>query len=288
MNAVKIFEYFRSGITLQHFQDICVRSSVKSIHVSIVTGRCGSSLLSDITRRAGFGKGEEPFNEWPEEVLRQLATPDQFDQFLLAVMDANVIDNRLYFQIDPIRLQSLSRLLPVEGGLFPKVSRYTVILRRDIVAQALSYFYAATSGVWHSNQEKYPTTSHAAFSERRILYWIEHIHQMERSIAEMFPGRMPDIYFYEDLVANPFETVTHFLRRSGFSVSPGETLNALSGDSAPQKIIRDNYAIHYASVIDEYPWLLDALAERSSGVIPNPTLERMIVSTSELDKKLLE
>lgn len=288
MNIVSVADYFSSGVTLDRFRELCASTGVESIHVSIIPGRCGSTFLSHITKRVGFGQGDEVFNGWTEEKLKDWASCDQFDQFLTLLMQESVVDNRLYFQVDPWRLEALLPILPKDFGPFPNVTRYTILLRRNIVAQAISYFNANATGLWHSDQGIVETTSRAMFTEQRIMYWIEHIHTMEKKIVEIFPEGMPDTYYYEDLVASPFETIALFLQRSDFAVRPIMIAEALKDESAPKKIIRDEYAIQYMSVINKYPWLRDALSERSAGIIISPTLERMIVSTDNLERRLME
>lgn len=282
-----IYDYFSSPLTLEQFRNVCAQSNTRDLHLMLITGRCGSSFLSHIATNVGFGKGEETFNEWPEEDLRSLATPQEFEKFLLVAMQLAAMGGRFYFQIDPLRLQRLSPLLPPGCGLFPDVASYTVLLRRDIVAQAISYFNAVTSGRWHSTQEGANPLTTMGFSPRQILYWIEHIHRTEETIVGMFPGGLPDTYYYEDLNSAPFETILRFLQRSGFSIDSRLIHEALSDEARPKKLVYDTYPDQYASVLASYPWLMDALMERSRGSIPAPTLVRMLPCTADLDRKLL-
>ena len=273
MELVQISEYFSSGITSDRFREICIDAEVQSIHLSIISGRCGSTFLAHMTNCLGFGRGEEPFNEWPEEKLKSLAGKGEFDKFISKILKASVINNRFYFQIDPLRLATLRPIISTDNGPFPRVDNYTILLRRNILSQALSYYNAHATGLWHSNQNVSDPILKTDFSEEDVLYWIRQIHAMEKSIWQMFPQKVPDIYYYEDLASSPFETVSLFLQRSGFKVRPILTANALQDSSAPKKIVRDEYAVQYMSVIDKYPWLRDVLMERTAGKIPSPLLE---------------
>lgn len=281
MHYTPVHSYFTQQVSLQSFRGIQQETGVSQIHVSIISGRCGSTFLSHICKSLGFGKGEEPFNDWPDAGLQKVASPDRFDAFLHFVLQNSAIGGRSYFQIDPLRLRALAPLLPAGQGPFPEVTQFTVILRRNIVAQAISYLNAQVSGLWHSNQGSGTPNLAETFSEERVLHWIEHIYRMEKAILAMFPTDLPDIYYYEDIAAMPLETISRFLQRAGFPVDPTAMQEALQADTAPRKIERSHYAVQYLSVIDRFPWLNEALAERSRGLgggfMTSPTLERMIL-----------
>lgn len=276
MNHVSIQSYFSAGVSLETFREIKQSVGVEQIHVSVISGRCGSTFLSHLCEQVGFGKGEEPFNEWPEEGLRRIAAPDRFDDFLRFVLKSSSISGRSYLQVDAFRLKAIRHLLPPVDSPFPDATKITVILRRNIVAQAISYVNAEVTGLWHSNQTPSSLETPAEFSEERFLHWLKHVCEMEKAILDLFPMAQPDTFFYEDIASMPLEVITLFLQRSGFSVRPILTQQAIISDAAPKKILRSEYAIQYISMVNKFPWLNDVLVERASGFPTSRTLDVML------------
>ena len=277
MGNIALNRYFEGRVDRPRFEEICRESGVSRVHVSLISGRCGSTLLAHMTSKAGFGRGQEPFNERDEEYLRAVADPSEFARFLLGLFRHGNLDGRLYFQITPPRLEAIQDLLPEGSFPFPDARTWSFIFRRNIAAQAMSYFNASSSGVWHSNQERSTPRASKAFEPEAVLRWIRHIDRMERKAWAIANGHFePVVYFYEDIVSAPLETLHAFLDQHGFDVDPSLLPAAAQDGEAPRKLWREDYPRQYSQLLQAYPWLRDVLRERTAGAIPSPELERRL------------
>jgi len=138
------------------YSDIWDRMSRPPVIATLMPGRCGSTFLAGIIRGTGLcGTGEEVFNEVTAEQWRGPGStlPHVFEFCLRKGLAGGVC----WIQVAPERFESLAHIVD------PRVLRdwkYTVLLRRDIVSQAISYVYAANSGIWHSLDGKIESKIH--------------------------------------------------------------------------------------------------------------------------------
>ncbi len=238
MTNLRLSDYFKkakSG-TLQAVMD---QTNTDLIFASIISGRCGSTYLSNICTRIGFGRGEEPFNEFPRELLERVAPDREISRFLEKMFNANNLNKNVYFQITPARINVLCEVIS-RKELLGKVEFFSLIFRRNIIAQAISYHNAIRTGLWHSNHSSQSDTE-KEFDPLEVLKWICNISAMEGEALSFVRDRRVLMIFYEDLISAPFETLSLFLGYHNFEFESSRLSEILVGDSGPRKISRSGY-----------------------------------------------
>jgi hypothetical protein len=265
--AIFPFEYFSSRITLNDVEDLR-QLAPNGVHASLITGRCGSTLFAAMCRNARFGVGDEPFIEREYDAYADFS-PAEVLLFLRQSMEEGSRGGRFYFQVNPQRYHAL-RYLFVDDGLVRFIDRFSIILRRNIVAQALSFATAAKSGVWHLYSEKDVVPDAPVVTDAEMAEWILHIHSQEAQSFSICAGRARAlVLFYEDIVAAPIETLELFLRDAGVGLAPDVSTDMLMAGGTlknPQSFDR------YLQFMESYPVFHEILAERMRGLIPTPSL----------------
>jgi hypothetical protein len=265
-------EYFSVG--LESFDSLVLLLAdhgVRQTSISIITGRSGTTLLSHICKSYGFGVGEEPFNERLEEDYVQ--SRGDFSAFLSELLDANVINGNFYFHITPTRFRSLSTLVPINywKELGAAVS---LVFRRNVFAQAISFCNALRTGVWHVNQPAVSGNGRA-YDGLWALEWVQTILNDEiearRLASQIKDGAVPILY-YEDLVTATFESVVAFLAAHRVQIDAERVQQAIqTSRGAPSKIERVGYEAQYQELRSMFGsldgWLIERIRSGSSDAL---------------------
>lgn len=249
-------EYFTEGFqSIDQLTRLLADQGVRTISISIITGRSGTTLLSHICKSYGFGIGEEPFNERPEADYVQ--APGEFSLFVSQLLHANVIDGNFYFHITPARFRAFSTLLPIHywRELGAAVS---LVFRRNVFAQAISFCNAVSTGVWHANQPAVEGSGRS-FDGLWALEWVRTILNDEvearRMASQIRDGAVPILY-YEDLIAATFESVVAFLTAHRVDVEPMRVQQAIQTSRATaSKVERLGYDGQYQELRRVFPYL---------------------------------
>lgn len=215
--------YAGQRITAGDYAALLAVSGSPRVCATLIPGRCGSTLLASLVARlACCGRGNEVFNERSADRWRKLAATAH--GFLKKTLRRQQLGGVFWFQAAPHRYDHL--LSGFDAGISP-TWRLSAILRRDIVAQAISYVYAVRSGIWHSFSPGYdPATAielsgdlDAAADE--VLAWVERIAVMETRIRDLLreqAGPAPLVLFYEDIVRDPEAAVGRFCDDAGVAL----------------------------------------------------------------------
>jgi len=245
--------YAGERLAADQYAAIHARSGAPRVCATLIPGRCGSTLLASLVAQwECCGQGNEVFNERPADRWRTRApTAAGFlGQALLAQQSGGVF----WFQCTPQRYDHLVTGL---DAVIPPTWRLSAILRRDIVAQAMSYVYAVGSGVWHStNPGRAPDAPVRLAGDLdwladRVLLWTERLAGMEvriRELLERQPGPAPLVLFYEEIVRDPQAAARRFCLDCG-SVPPQrpepfrETISRLvkDGEAALRERVCDRH-----------------------------------------------
>jgi hypothetical protein len=237
----------------------------------LISGRCGSTLFSHFCRNLNFGHGEEPFNERPYGEYAFYA-PDDIRGFVQHSIDLSSIEGRYYFQINAQRFHYFSKMF-APGVLEGWITRLSLILRRNIVSQAISLASALKSGLWHRyNQSDTHNPPH--LSDTEILDCIEQIHNQELlafALCKHQPHTL--VIFYEDIASAPLETTTLFMSDCGYP-PPTQEKAAKIMTSQPTQMPK-NPAI-YTNFMHRYPAFQSILSHRLMGDIPSHAILQAI------------
>jgi hypothetical protein len=259
------FEYFEGRISLDDIAQL-KGLGIRHVFASLISGRCGSTFFASLCRNAGFGQGEEPFIEQPYEGYQDYTTQEVRRYFDRSVVEGAVGD-RYYFQISPQRYLALKHLF-VETGLSQFISRFSMILRRNIVAQALSYAVAARSGIWHRYAELSDLSGDGVvITDLEIAEWIAHVYNLELQCFSICRAQEQTlVLFYEDIIASPMESLALFVEDHGYSLPAHVSLDEFSASATlrnPPNFTR------YAAFMRSYPFFNQVLAGRMKGGIPS-------------------
>jgi hypothetical protein len=213
-------------------------AGIQRAAVSVITGRCGSTFVGNICRQLGFGGGEETLND-----LATGKVPPEDLESIRLLLARVVVNGIFYHQTTYRRWQALAQVVPPDC----LGTTVTVIFRRNVVAQAISYVNAVETGIWHSNQvnaKPNPMTE----SERieRGVFFVKQILAEEILIRQMWPDS--SVFFYEDIVVSPVETIERFLNVNEYHVDIDKIADAIDTGAATKKIVRDGYIDLYRKV----------------------------------------
>lgn len=232
-------------IAADDFHALTAACETHTICVSLIPGRCGSTLLAGlVAQQACCGTGAEAFNERSVHDWRSVAGTARL--FFTKVIRRQQAGGVFWFQATPPRYDH------VVSGLDPAVPRtwrHSAILRRDIVNQALSYVYAVRSNVWHfvrHDADHEPGTPVRLPNDPdeladHALLWIERIVSMEERIREIIEAQAaasPLVLWYEDIVRDPRAAVLRFCRAAGVAMPanpppPRPTVSPLAKHGLP-------------------------------------------------------
>ena len=236
------------------FSEILARAGVQNVAWSLITGRCGSTYLASLTRAARFGSGSEPLND-----LTKTSAEKELPSYLEKTIRNSAINGRWYFQINWPRFEKLESLLPVFE------QEPSLVLRRNIFAQALSYWNAQKTGLWHEHSER-TFLRQAKTPDLDPAGWVRKISTYEVAIKERFPNART--FYYEDIVASPTEMLHEFVRYHGAEIDPKNINWATTKEKATtRKIEREGYASQYAKLTAEFgPDVVSRRLERCTPV----------------------
>ena len=269
--------------------DLCAikqATGVERLYVSVITGRCGSTFVADICSRIGFGFGEELFNEQPLSMFETQAPDRNFVYFLTQIFAANVVNGTLYFQITPTRLALLRQLIP--GPDFDEQTDVvTLISRRNILSQAISFHNAVRTGLWHTNRVP-QEGSGADFDPKTVLAWIRDISEMEKGLFNFVFDAKPKHFFYEDIISSPYETISLFLGAHRHRVRPIELTRTFIETSISKKISRDGFNLQYSQMLNNFPWINKILLERMENkILPQDTISTIFKHCPDIENVAL-
>jgi hypothetical protein len=240
-----------------------------SITVTLIPGRCGSTFLADIVRGTGIcGTGDETFNEIPRDAWIKTA-PQLLWAFAQALKRAK-LGGVSWFQIAPHRFDALSDV--IDSSIL-RQWRYTTLLRRDILAQAISYVYATESGVWHSSQHGQDSNINITVGAAvaLVVEWVQAITEAETAIDHIihhFASAPPLAQFYEDIVASPYEELGRFLRFNGVRYNPAD----IAMGETSLKLRKSGAMALYDECCTRHPWVEKLVQTRKTVKAPRPRL----------------
>jgi hypothetical protein len=282
-------DYFSDGFeTVDAFSRLLADHGIRRTSISIITGRSGTTLLSHICKSYGFGVGEEPFNERLEDDYIQ--GRDGFAEFVSQLLTANALDGNFYFHITPARFRSLSTLLPIhywrETGAV-----VSLVLRRNVFAQAISFCNALSTGIWHANQPA-SVGSGRPYDGLWALEWVQSILNDEiearRLASQIRDGAVPILY-YEDLVAATFESVVAFFAAHRIHVdAPRVQTSVETSLGTASKLDRTEYLAQYQELRRVFPssdgWLIERIRSGSSDALCRNLIDALepVLASSEL------
>ena len=193
------------------------------------TPRSGSTWLGDILVRSGvLGEPREYFNREAAALTVRRSTaynvPDYYRYIKTMLQTSGVFGFEITYP-------HLSEALAAAGtGLFDDVDAWFFLRRRDYVAQAVSLYRAAHSGVFHGQDgRRYAPDS--PYDGGRIAQNVLNLMDAEFGLATYFAAHdlAPVELWYEDLVAQaPWSILERFFDRLG--LPPGERPDRASLD----------------------------------------------------------
>jgi hypothetical protein len=273
MTIISLPDYF-SPLKIGELRAIKQATGVDRLYVSIITGRCGSTYLSEICSRSGFGIGEEPFNEQPLSDLEELFPERSFVDFLTRVFTYGAMNGTLYFQITPPRLALLRKLIP-EPDFAQQTDAVSFITRRNILSQAISFHNAKRTGLWHTSHEL-QAGSGSGFDPQEVLAWMRYISVMEEGLLNFVLDTKPLHLFYEDLIASPYETISLFLKFHRHPVRPVLLNNALIENGISKKIPTVDFNLQFTYMVNTFPWIVEIITNRmDNSISPQYTIDEI-------------
>lgn len=258
-------EYFLQGFSSEaHFREVLQEAGVSQVAITIITGRCGSSLLAEISTFCGFGTGSEIFFELPRSTFVEIAAPDNPSDYVAKLIRFEQRNGILSFQITPQRLRPFDQIVPLEFlrsfGAVP-----SIVFRRNIFAQAISYFNAIATGLWHSTGQFVAPNHDLSDSQAvtAILLWVLRICAGEieaMQLARDLGADFPTPFYYEDIASATYETALAFFDLNRFPVDSGRLADAV-GSATHSKINRARYKDQYQALRSAFP-ALDGFVRR--------------------------
>lgn len=168
------------------------------------SNRSGSTLLTEVLNQAGFGvppKSEVFNSEVALHVCREYQS-NSFSDYLFSTVEGWHREQLAGFKIGPRQLFWLA-----EVGFLSLFRSLRIInpCRRDVVAQAVSFYIAGQTGQWQSEMALQRPIAELEYSAQEILQCLRIIHSDQQLIEYFLNIHGVDFrrMYYEDLVTGP-------------------------------------------------------------------------------------
>jgi hypothetical protein len=270
--------YFRRAgtpYTDRELMDAVNAVGVRGVFITMMPGRCGSTRIASLCADYGFGTGREEFKEQLEAGFRVDPHIGSAPDYFRRTVARNTLNGRFYIQITPNRLERLMCFASAES-LRAMGTGFSLIFRRDIFAQALSYYNALRTGVWHVHGSD-PVDGGPDLDLPQIGRRIRLILDLETrafALASSIGIRPAVTLYYEDIAADPLASMVRFLRACGEPVDLARLQAAIASDRSVSKIQRPESAGQYLRMSRELPGF-DALLEARLAAPHHPDTYRL-------------
>jgi LPS sulfotransferase NodH len=211
----KLFDPSQAPETLERIR--ASEPEARQDFVILFTARSGSSWLTEVCENTGFlSRPDECFNpEFMPEMTQVLGARnmDEYVEVLRRRRNTKGLFGceATYGQICAV-FDNADRFLQYFHN-----AHYFWLLRRDIVAQAISLAKMVTTGLGHSIQADVATIDRQdrlfSYDSRLIWRWLNHILAEERGTAALLQrfGLTPTAFSYEGMMARGAEAMANFL-----------------------------------------------------------------------------
>ena len=250
-----------------------------------ITGRCGSTLLTNILQDSGLcGRPDEVFNEMVIPSLNTRIHAGSFVQYFEGIVNHFKHNQKWGFEIDPLRFRVLDQTIDFLKVFPPAITRFLWMTRRDIVSQAWSYAQAKKTGLWQmfSDGTEMRVPKNNAGSSRLDdgigdkEWWREIMNIVfgEKLMTDFFrrAGLQPYRLDYESLVCDRLGTVTRVLHALGCSAAEIESCLPWLEDRTVRQVYSDRYA-ELARFLERYGELLEEI-DQNRGTIDSGYLRK--------------
>lgn len=193
------------------------------VYFIFITPRTGSTFLTSLLRETGqLGTPDEWFNPSSIGVGKRIrrwqtaSVPAYVHRLVENVASPNGCFGA---QLAWPHYRFLRQIMDPQS-LFSRPVQYFYLRRKNIILQAISWYKARVTRVFHSYQKRDETVSAARYDGEAIARLIEQIIRQEKRIENFFARRgiAPVRLYYEDVVGSPAEAIRCFSSRLGYRV----------------------------------------------------------------------
>jgi trehalose 2-sulfotransferase len=187
-------------------------------YVICFTNRCGSNLLAElVSSNPQFGKAGEYLNAGAVVKVSSKRGFNSLQQYLAWLHRAKASGAGIL----GLKLAYPQLFFLVSKGLMPAAFgdvRFVHIRRRDVLAQAVSFYISARTEAWTSKHASRAGDMDLPFDEKSILRMMNNIHEANAKLRCFFDvyGIQPVDVLYEDLVNDLQGTGDRVARELGF------------------------------------------------------------------------
>lgn len=210
-----------------HREELLSIARENSLYIIFIIARSGSTWLMEMAEKSGaLGTPQEWFNEgWihTSEIAlgckppQSINTVDVDDYISRTVANYRSQDKVMGIQLSPFQTECVCGMLE-DGEEALRLITPFYLRRRNIVAQAISLYRSAQSGLFHSYQESRALRTRfegVVYDASMIAQWCEHLVAGERFFEAVFArlGMSPARFMYEDIVHDPSGVLTWMRKR---------------------------------------------------------------------------
>lgn len=174
------------------------------------TPRSGSSWLTDVLSQTGeLSHPAEYFNpNFVKNIASSLGVHEP-EEYIRRVAARKASKNGIFgFELTFAQY----RLIDADILSLLSPEHFFVLLRRDLIAQAVSLYRAVKSRVFHITEGQRPSVPEVAFDADEILRWAQHIRNQELGLQKLFREKdlEPKVLFYEDDIGDEDSILNQF------------------------------------------------------------------------------
>jgi LPS sulfotransferase NodH len=150
-----------------------------------------------------LGKPDEWFNPESISVVMRRLKADSFEDYIHKMFErGKTVNNVFGVELTPLHYEEYLEKKYFKE-YFETDTKYILLMRQDIVAQAISLWKANESKIFHSVEGD--AQNSMKFSEWAIKRWVTHILQHENKMAEILEEKnlRPIRISYEFMASNP-------------------------------------------------------------------------------------
>jgi LPS sulfotransferase NodH len=261
----------------------------RRLYIIFIVARSGSTWLMDLADRASLGKPHEWFNEHLVHAADPVLGPrlafveTDVQEYITKVMAECASDTAMGIEIS--HLQARLALDLLEAPL-PEGVVFFYLRRRNILAQAISFYRSVTSGIFHlydSEPEKVSDLDAVPYDPDGIAFAARELMNTEIGFERLFRAASirPRRFFYEDIVADPHGVIEWMARELNVVPQPRSAPDAptslrLAGNQSREweQRLRAKYQDELDAMVQSRPPLLtdfEPVAHGSAAIVPEST-----------------
>lgn len=267
MNDKPFTEHFVKPNTPVGIDDWSEIAPNAKINFILFNPRSGSTFLASILDAMNdLGKSNEYFNQY---TIPRIYGKENlcFQEYLKEIIEEYSKNNIISIQAEWFRFSDCINNKLLDPHFFgnKETIKLSVLLRRNVVLQAISFIQALATNIWHKYGEslKHDPEYEASYNinDEKIFEFVRLFLNNELEIFNFCSKQniTPNIFFYEDLISEPFTVISKLYSANGIDFDINKFKKCIYNSVLTRKIKREKTPLIYLNFVKKYPFIEELL-----------------------------